>query len=166
MNFSKSQLTNLRNLDLFNCDVTSADEYRENTFKLLPQLKFLDGFDQNEQEEDEFEEGGSEDDEEDDDDSADEDGVEGAEGEEGDSEDDDDDDDDDDEDEDDLDEEGVDEEDQEVVLATKKMQNGAKQTNGAVAAAAATAKSDVKASKPAVRENFIFRAVTPKNVLI
>ncbi len=49
-------MTNLRNLDLFNCEVTKIEGYREKIFKLLPSLKFLDGFDQNEQEDDEDDE--------------------------------------------------------------------------------------------------------------
>jgi len=53
-----ANLTNLRNLDLFNCEVTKTDSYREKIFKLLPSLKFLDGFDQNEQEDDEDDEYG------------------------------------------------------------------------------------------------------------
>lgn len=62
-----AKLVNLRNVDLFNCEVTKIDNYRENVFKLLPTLKFLDGFDQNEQEDDEDELDGREgsDDEED-----------------------------------------------------------------------------------------------------
>ena len=53
--FLKAKLVSLRNVDLFNCEVTKIDNYRENVFKLLPTLKFLDGFDQNEQEDDEDE---------------------------------------------------------------------------------------------------------------
>jgi acidic leucine-rich nuclear phosphoprotein 32 family protein A/C/D len=51
-----AHLTSLRNLDLFNCEVTKIDGYREKIFKLLPSLKFLDGFDQNEQEDEEDDE--------------------------------------------------------------------------------------------------------------
>jgi acidic leucine-rich nuclear phosphoprotein 32 family member A/C/D len=51
-----ANLTSLRNLDLFNCEVTKIDGYREKIFKLLPSLKFLDGFDQNEQEDEEDDE--------------------------------------------------------------------------------------------------------------
>ena len=50
-----SNIANLRNLDLFNCEVTKLEMYRDKVFKLLPNLKFLDGFDQNEQEDDEDE---------------------------------------------------------------------------------------------------------------
>ena len=48
----QAQLSNLINLDLINCDVTKLSEYRDKVFELLPSLKYLDGFDQNEQEED------------------------------------------------------------------------------------------------------------------
>jgi hypothetical protein len=40
----------LKNLDLFNCDVTGIENYREKLFTLLPSLKFLDGFDKDEKE--------------------------------------------------------------------------------------------------------------------
>lgn len=122
----------MRNLDLFNCDVTQIDDYREKIFKLLPQLKFLDGFDQNEQEEDEFEEedddeeeGGSEEDEEDDDEldeDEDDDEVDEDDDEEGDE---------DDDEEGDEDEEEDEEADEEVAVATKKVPNGALKANGA-----------------------------------
>ncbi|XP_060055101.1 acidic leucine-rich nuclear phosphoprotein 32 family member B isoform X1 [Erinaceus europaeus] len=35
----------LKSLDLFNCEVTNLNDYRESVFKLLPQLKYLDGYD-------------------------------------------------------------------------------------------------------------------------
>merc|ERR1712071_615896 len=35
----------LRSLDLFNCDVTTRDDYREKVFQLLTSLKYLDGYD-------------------------------------------------------------------------------------------------------------------------
>ncbi|XP_063781599.1 acidic leucine-rich nuclear phosphoprotein 32 family member A isoform X2 [Pseudophryne corroboree] len=44
------KLGSLRSLDLFNCEVTNLNEYRENVFKLLPQLTFLDGYDHDEKE--------------------------------------------------------------------------------------------------------------------
>jgi len=44
------EFKNLKNLDLFNCDVTSTDNYRENVFKLIPSLKYLDGFDREDKE--------------------------------------------------------------------------------------------------------------------
>jgi len=63
-------LSNLKSLDLFNCDITSSDTYRKKTFETLPQLKYLDGFDHGDKEADESDEDGlgSDDDEEDDDD--------------------------------------------------------------------------------------------------
>ncbi len=33
----------LRSLDLFNCDVTTREDYREKVFQFLPSLKYLDG---------------------------------------------------------------------------------------------------------------------------
>lgn len=66
-------LKNLKSLDLFNCEITNQEDYRESIFELLPQITYLDGFDQedneapdSEEEEDEDEDG--EDDDEDDDD--------------------------------------------------------------------------------------------------
>uniref|UniRef100_A0A8D3C303 Acidic leucine-rich nuclear phosphoprotein 32 family member n=1 Tax=Scophthalmus maximus TaxID=52904 RepID=A0A8D3C303_SCOMX len=38
-------LKNLQSLDLFNCEITSLDDYRESVFELLPQVTYLDGFD-------------------------------------------------------------------------------------------------------------------------
>lgn len=52
-----AKLANLRNVDFFNCEVTKLESYRDKVFKLLPNLKFLDGFDQNEQEDEEEEYG-------------------------------------------------------------------------------------------------------------
>jgi Leucine-rich repeat (LRR) protein len=40
-----AKLTNLTNLDLFNCDITHIGDYRTKVFALLPTLKFLDGVD-------------------------------------------------------------------------------------------------------------------------
>ena len=34
----------LRSLDLFNCDVTTREDYREKVFQFLPSLKYLDGY--------------------------------------------------------------------------------------------------------------------------
>ena len=68
----------LTNLDLFNCEVTSLEDYRAKMFKLLPSLKFLDGVDEageNEEElleEDDEEIDDSEESEEDEDDDEDE----------------------------------------------------------------------------------------------
>ncbi|KAM7158413.1 acidic leucine-rich nuclear phosphoprotein 32 family member A isoform 9-T10 [Molossus nigricans] len=44
------KLENLKILDLFNCEVTNLNNYRQNVFKLLPQLRYLDGYDQDEKE--------------------------------------------------------------------------------------------------------------------
>lgn len=35
----------MKSLDLFNCEVTNLNGYRESVFKLLPQLTYLDGYD-------------------------------------------------------------------------------------------------------------------------
>ncbi|KAK6467161.1 acidic leucine-rich nuclear phosphoprotein 32 family member E-like isoform X1 [Huso huso] len=51
-------LKNLKSLDLFNCDITSLEEYRESVFELLPQISYLDGFDQEDSEAPDSEEGG------------------------------------------------------------------------------------------------------------
>lgn len=40
----------LKVLDLFNCDVTEEELYREKVFKMIPQLQYLDGLDQQENE--------------------------------------------------------------------------------------------------------------------
>uniref|UniRef100_A0A3P9I145 Acidic leucine-rich nuclear phosphoprotein 32 family member n=1 Tax=Oryzias latipes TaxID=8090 RepID=A0A3P9I145_ORYLA len=40
----------LKSLDLYGCDVSSLDDYRERVFQLLPQLTYLDGFDQEDNE--------------------------------------------------------------------------------------------------------------------
>nr|CAH7718025.1 unnamed protein product [Callosobruchus chinensis] len=61
---------NLKNLDLFNNEATMVDNYREKVFKLIPSLKYLDGFDEADGEaddseaEDEEEDGGDEEDDE------------------------------------------------------------------------------------------------------
>ncbi|XP_055772778.1 acidic leucine-rich nuclear phosphoprotein 32 family member B-like, partial [Salvelinus fontinalis] len=39
------KLGSLKCLDLFNCEVTNLNDYRESVFKLLPQLTYLDGYD-------------------------------------------------------------------------------------------------------------------------
>ncbi len=46
----QKEFKNLKNLDLFNCDVTSIESYREKVFNLIPCLKFLDGFDSEDKE--------------------------------------------------------------------------------------------------------------------
>jgi len=35
----------LQSLDLFNCEITSLEDYRESVLELLPQVTYLDGFD-------------------------------------------------------------------------------------------------------------------------
>lgn len=69
-------LKNLKSLDLYHCEVTTLDDYRGGVFELLPQLTYLDGYDQednevpdSEAEDDDDEAGphGDDDDEEDDD---------------------------------------------------------------------------------------------------
>ncbi|XP_073984864.1 acidic leucine-rich nuclear phosphoprotein 32 mapmodulin [Rhodnius prolixus] len=49
------EFEHLKSLDLFNNEVTVIDNYREKLFKLLPSLKYLDGFDVKEQEADDSE---------------------------------------------------------------------------------------------------------------
>jgi len=66
------ELPNLRSLDLFNCPVTSPEDYRQQVFKLLPQLKFLDGYDIDDKEADESDVDAIDEDELDDDDDDDE----------------------------------------------------------------------------------------------
>ncbi|XP_077326828.1 acidic leucine-rich nuclear phosphoprotein 32 family member A isoform X1 [Lithobates pipiens] len=44
------KLGSLKSLDLFNCEVTNLGDYRENVFKLLPQLTYLDGYDKDDKE--------------------------------------------------------------------------------------------------------------------
>lgn len=48
-------LIELKSLDLFNCEVTNLDSYREKVFELLKSLQFLDGYDCNNQEAEEDE---------------------------------------------------------------------------------------------------------------
>ncbi|XP_077175499.1 acidic leucine-rich nuclear phosphoprotein 32 family member E [Paroedura picta] len=43
-------LKNLKSLDLVNCEVTNLEDYRESVFELLPQITYLDGFDQDDNE--------------------------------------------------------------------------------------------------------------------
>ncbi|XP_019873307.1 acidic leucine-rich nuclear phosphoprotein 32 family member A [Aethina tumida] len=43
---------NLKNLDLFNNEVTTVDSYREKIFKMIPNLKYLDGYDAEDKEAD------------------------------------------------------------------------------------------------------------------
>jgi len=46
------KLEDLTALDLFDCSVTELPDYREKVFEMLPQLKYLDGFDINDDEAD------------------------------------------------------------------------------------------------------------------
>lgn len=41
----QQNLKNLKSLDLFNCEITTLEDYRESIFELLPQVTYLDGFD-------------------------------------------------------------------------------------------------------------------------
>jgi len=66
-------LRNLRSLDLYSCEVSTLEDYRDSVFELLPQIVFLDGYDQEDNEAPESEEdngphGGHDDDEDDDED--------------------------------------------------------------------------------------------------
>ncbi|XP_076864986.1 acidic leucine-rich nuclear phosphoprotein 32 family member E isoform X1 [Brachyhypopomus gauderio] len=82
-------LKNLKSLDLFNCEITTLEEYRESIFELLPQVTYLDGFDAEDNEapdseaddddDDDVEEGAGPVGEYDDDDDDDEEGSEGGE---------------------------------------------------------------------------------------
>ncbi|MCJ8742119.1 hypothetical protein PDJAM_G00078490 [Pangasius djambal] len=58
-------LPRLKSLDLFNCEVTTLDDYRVSVFKLLPQITYLDGYDPEDREvSDSDAEGGDEDEDE------------------------------------------------------------------------------------------------------
>ena len=48
--FLQKKLECLKSLDLFNCEVTNLNDYRESVFKLLPQLTYLDGYDREDRE--------------------------------------------------------------------------------------------------------------------
>ncbi|XP_036761219.2 acidic leucine-rich nuclear phosphoprotein 32 family member E isoform X3 [Manis pentadactyla] len=67
-------LKNLKSLDLFNCEITNLEDYRESIFELLQQITYLDGFDQEDNEapdsEGEDDEDGDEDDEDEEEDEA------------------------------------------------------------------------------------------------
>ena len=41
----QSQLKNLKVLDLYNCEVTKLDNYREKVFDMIPSLQYLDNLD-------------------------------------------------------------------------------------------------------------------------
>ncbi|XP_030605760.1 acidic leucine-rich nuclear phosphoprotein 32 family member E-like [Archocentrus centrarchus] len=80
-------LKNLKSLDLYSCEITALDDYRGSVFELLPQLTYLDGFDQEDVEVPDSEDDNDEDDEagppgEDDDDEEEDDDEEGSEGDE------------------------------------------------------------------------------------
>ncbi|KAM9251922.1 acidic leucine-rich nuclear phosphoprotein 32 family member E isoform 2-T2 [Cariama cristata] len=64
-------LKNLKSLDLFNCEITNLEDYRDSIFELLQQITYLDGFDQEDNEapdsEDDDDEGDEDDDDEDED---------------------------------------------------------------------------------------------------
>uniref|UniRef100_U3FZC6 Acidic leucine-rich nuclear phosphoprotein 32 family member n=1 Tax=Micrurus fulvius TaxID=8637 RepID=U3FZC6_MICFL len=62
-------LKNLKSLDLFNCEITNLEDYRESVFELLHQITYLDGFDQddNEAPDSEDDDDGDEDEDEDED---------------------------------------------------------------------------------------------------
>lgn len=45
----------LENLDLFTCEVTNVENYRDEVFGLIKSLKFLDGYDRDDKEQDESE---------------------------------------------------------------------------------------------------------------
>ncbi|XP_006883426.1 PREDICTED: acidic leucine-rich nuclear phosphoprotein 32 family member E-like isoform X2 [Elephantulus edwardii] len=68
-------LKNLKSLDLFNCEITNLEDYRESIFELLQQITYLDGFDQEDNEapetsEEDDDEDGDEDDEDEEEDEA------------------------------------------------------------------------------------------------
>lgn len=64
-----AKLEHLSHLDLFSCEITSQATYREEIFKLLPNLKYLDNFDrENKEDEEDDEEYADGDDDEDDED--------------------------------------------------------------------------------------------------
>jgi len=49
-NLFQKSFANLKSLDLFNCEVTNEEDYKDKVFELLSQLKYLDGYDQNDEE--------------------------------------------------------------------------------------------------------------------
>ncbi|KAM7382767.1 hypothetical protein PAMP_002484 [Pampus punctatissimus] len=81
-------MKNLKSLDLYSCEVSSLDDYRESVFELLPQLTCLDGYDQEDNEapdseaDNDDEAGPPGDDDEDDDDDEEDEDDEGSEGDE------------------------------------------------------------------------------------
>lgn len=83
-----AKLTSLKNLDLFNCDITHIEEYRTKVFAMLPTLKFLDGIDASGENEEDLLDEDCDESEEDEEDEEDEDEEEGDEDEDEDIEDD------------------------------------------------------------------------------
>ncbi|XP_054712733.1 acidic leucine-rich nuclear phosphoprotein 32 family member A-like [Uloborus diversus] len=53
------EFKDLKFLELYNCEVTSMEDYREKVFALIPSLKYLDGTDQDNEEYDDEEENGA-----------------------------------------------------------------------------------------------------------
>lgn len=50
MGVVQQNLKNLNSLDLYSCEVSTLEDYRDSVFELLPQLTYLDGFDQEDNE--------------------------------------------------------------------------------------------------------------------
>lgn len=48
--YFQQNLKNLKSLDLFNCEITNLEDYRDSIFDLLQQITYLDGFDQEDNE--------------------------------------------------------------------------------------------------------------------
>lgn len=48
--YFQQNLKNLKSLDLFNCEITNLEDYRDSIFELLQQITYLDGFDQEDNE--------------------------------------------------------------------------------------------------------------------
>ncbi|XP_010137681.1 PREDICTED: acidic leucine-rich nuclear phosphoprotein 32 family member E isoform X2 [Buceros rhinoceros silvestris] len=63
-------LKNLKSLDLFNCEITNLEDYRDSIFELLQQITYLDGFDQEDNEAPDSEDDDDEDDDDEDEDEA------------------------------------------------------------------------------------------------
>ncbi|XP_074784986.1 acidic leucine-rich nuclear phosphoprotein 32 family member E isoform X11 [Athene noctua] len=59
-------LKNLKSLDLFNCEITNLEDYRDSIFELLQQITYLDGFDQEDNEAPDSEDDDDEDEDDDD----------------------------------------------------------------------------------------------------
>ena len=53
--YLQKSFSELKNLDLFNCEVTTLDNYREKVFEYLEGLQYLDGYDRNNEEAEEDE---------------------------------------------------------------------------------------------------------------